>query len=56
MSECNSTENNSIKAIECNSIDKTNLTRRTKYRLSEIIGIEIIFTKRLIKENHAVKN
>ena len=44
-------KNNSIEAT-----DKTNLTEQTKFRLSEIIEIEIIFTKRLIKENHAVKN
>ena len=31
-------ENNSIKAI-----DKTNLTEQTKFRLSEIIGIENYF-------------
>ena len=31
-------ENNSIKAI-----DKTNLTEQTKFRLSEIIGIEHYF-------------
>ena len=43
MNECNSIENNSIEAIECNSIDKTNLTRQTKYRLSEIIGTENYF-------------
>ena len=45
-------ENNSIKAI-----DRTNLTEQTKFGLDEISKIEkIIFTKRLIKENHAVKN
>ena len=44
-------ENNSIKAI-----DKTNLSEQAKFRLSEIIGIEIVFIKRLIKENHIVKN
>ena len=44
-------ENNSIEVI-----DKTNLTEQTKFRLSEILELKIIFTKRLIKENHAVKN
>ena len=44
-------EINSIKAI-----DKTNLTKETKFRLNEVIGIEIIFIKRLIKENHTAKN
>ena len=38
MSECNS-----IEAIECNSIEKTTLTKQTKFRLSEIIGIENYF-------------
>ena len=44
-------ESNSIKAI-----DKTNLSEQTKFRLSEIIGMEIFFTNGLIKENHAVKS
>ena len=39
MNECNSIENNSIEAIECNFIDKANLTKQTKFRLSEMIGI-----------------
>ena len=37
-------------------IDKTNLTELTKIRLDKITGLKIIFRKRLIKENHAVKN
>ena len=49
--ECNSIESNSLEKT-----DKTVLSEQTKFRLSEIIGIEIIFIKRLIKENHAVKN
>ena len=44
-------KSNSIKAI-----DKTNLTNHTKFQLEEISKIEIILLKRLIKENHAVKN
>ena len=44
MNECNSIE----------AINKTYLTEQTNFWLSEIIGI--IFTKRLIKENHALKN
>ena len=36
-------EYNSIEAIECNSIEKTTLTKQTKFRLSEIIGIENYF-------------
>ena len=40
-------ESNSIEAI-----DKTKLTNQAKFRLDEISKIE----KRLIKENHAVKN
>ena len=45
---------NQINSIE--AIDKTNLTNQTKFRLSEIIGLKIIFIKRLINGNHAVKN
>ena len=37
-------ENNSIKAI-----DKTNLTEQTKFRLSEIIGIEKYFYQEIKK-------
>ena len=44
-------ESNSIKAI-----DKKKISEQ-KLRLSEIIRIvKIIFIKRLIKENHTVKN
>ena len=39
-----------------NDINKLNLAEQTKFRLSEIIGMEIIFIKRLIKGNYAVKN
>ena len=39
-----------------NEINKINLSEQTKFRLNEIIGIEIIFIKKLIKENHTVKN
>ena len=44
-------ESNSIKAIE-----KTNLSEQTKFRLSQMLEVKIIFIKRLIKENHTVKN
>ena len=44
MNESNSTE----------AIDKTNLSNQTKFQLDEIS--KIILSKRLIKENHAVKN
>ena len=44
-------KSNSLKIIV-----KTVLSEQTKFRLSEIIGIKIIFIKRLIKGNHAVKN
>ena len=44
-------ESNSIKAI-----DKTNLSEQTKFRLSEMLEVKIIFIKRLIKENRIVKN
>ena len=36
-------------------IDKIKLSDQTKFGLSEIMGIEIIFSKRLISKNHAVK-
>ena len=49
MNECNSIECNSIEAI-----DMAVLSEQTKFRLKEIIGTENFFTKRLIKENHAV--
>ena len=39
-----------------NEINKINLSEQTKFRLSEIIGIEIILIMKLIKENHTVKN
>ena len=38
-----------------NESDKTNLTDQTKFRLNEVSKIEIILTKKLIKENYAVK-
>ena len=38
-----------------NEIDKTKLLDQTKFRLDEIKKIENYFTKRLIKENHALK-
>ena len=44
---------------ECNSIEtiyKTKLTEQTKFRWDEISKIEIILLKRLINENHVVKN
>ena len=44
-------ESNSIKAI-----DNTNLSEQTKFRLSEMLEVKIIFIKRLIKENRTVKN
>ena len=55
MNECNSIENNSIEAIECNSIDKTNLTRQTKYRLSEIIGTENYFYQEISQRKSCSK-
>ena len=39
-----------------NEINKINLSEQTKFRLSEIIGIENYFVKRLIKEDHTVKS
>ena len=38
-----------------NEIDKTNLTDQKKFRLNEVSKIENILTKKLIKENYAVK-
>ena len=48
MDECNSierssTECNSIKNNSLETIDKTVLSEQTKFRLSEIIGIENYF-------------
>ena len=39
-----------------NEIDKRKLSDQTKFRLDEIKKWKIIFMKRLIKENYAVKN
>ena len=44
-------ESNSIEVI-----DKTNLSEQAKFRLGEWSELKIIFTIRLIKENHTVKN
>ena len=38
------------------TIDRANLTEQTNIRLNKIIKIEIIFIKKLIKENQAVTN
>ena len=51
MNECNSFENNSI-----NANDKTSLTEQTKFRLSEMIGIENYSHLEINKKNHTVKN
>ena len=56
MNENNSTEYNSIKNNSLETIDKTVLSEQTKFRPSEIIGIETYFIKNLIKENHVVKS
>ena len=37
-------------------INKINLSEQTKFRLDEISKIENILLKKLIKENHIVKN
>ena len=39
-----------------NEISKINLSEQTKFRLSEISELKIISIKKLIKENHTVKN
>ena len=44
------------KSNSIEEIDKTNLTNQTKFRLDGISKIENILLKRLIRENHAVKN
>ena len=44
------------KSDSIEAIDKTNLTNQTKFRLDEITKIQNNLSKRLIKENHAVKN
>ena len=46
MNESNSTE----------SFDRANLTEQTKFRSEKIVKLKIIFMKKLIKENHGVKN
>ena len=46
MNECNSVE----------AIDRSDLSEQTKFRLDEISRLTTILSKRLIKENHAVKN
>ena len=38
-----------------NEINKITLSEQTKFRVSEIIGIENYF-RQLVKENHTVKN
>ena len=43
MNKCNSIENISIKNNSLETIDKKVLSEQTKYRLSEIIGIENYF-------------
>ena len=43
MNKCNSIENNSIKNNTLETINKTFLSEQTKFRLSEIIGIENYF-------------
>ena len=43
MNKCNSTESNSIKYNSLEIINKTVLSEQTKFRLSEIIGIENYF-------------
>ena len=44
-------KSNSIEAI-----DKTDLSEQTKFRVDEISNIKNILSKKLIKENHVVKN
>ena len=44
-------KSNSIEAI-----DKTDFPEQTKFRLDEMSKLKIILSKRLIKENHAVKD
>ena len=44
-------KSNSIRAI-----DKTDLSKQRKFELDEISKLKIILSKKLIKENHAVKN
>ena len=38
------------------NINKTNISEQTKFRLDEISKTENYLLKKLIKENHAVKN
>ena len=50
---------NKSNSIEFNSLetnDKTVLSEQTKFRLSEIIGIENYFYQEINQRNHVVKN
>ena len=42
--------------LKMNEINKTNLSEQTKFRLSEIIGIENYFHQDINQRNYAVKN
>ena len=61
MNKSNSIENisieyNSIKNNSLETIDETVLSEQTKFRLSEIIGIQNYFYQEINQRNHAVKN
>ena len=51
MNNSNFIESNSLETI-----DKTVLSEQTKFRLSEIIGIQNYFYQEINQRNHAVKN
>ena len=44
------------KSNSIGAIDKIDLSEQTKFRLDELVKLKIILSKKLIKENHAVKN
>ena len=61
MNESNSIEsnfikNNSIKNNSLETIDKTVLSEQTKFRLSEIIGIENYFYQEINQRKSCSKN
>ena len=56
MNECNFIENNFIKNNSLEAINKTVLSEQTKFRLSEIIGIENYFYQEINQRKSCRKN
>ena len=55
MNKSNSTECNSIEYNSLETIDKTVLSEQTKFRLSEIIGIENYFYQEINQRKSSIK-